>query len=43
MSEKLNKHLMKLMQQPNVMIEKWKIENQSKDFFKMNWNQKIAS
>ena len=34
---------MKLMQQPNVMIEKWKIENLSKDYFKMSWEEKISS
>ena len=33
----------KLMQQPNIMIAKWMIENKNKDFFKMNCNEKISS
>ena len=31
------------MLKPNVWIEKWKIENVRKYYFKMNWEDKIAS
>ena len=42
MSEKMNAKSMQLMLKPNLWIQKWKIENLSKDYFKMNCEEKIA-
>ena len=42
MSEKMNAKSIQLMLKPNLWIEKWKIENLTKDYFKMNWEDKIS-
>jgi hypothetical protein len=43
MSEKVNKKTEQLMLQPNMWMERWKVNNQSVRFFNMNWEEKIAS
>ena len=43
MSEKVNKLTEQLILDPNKWMEEWKVQNESKAFFKMNWEEKIAS
>ena len=39
MSEKVNKKTEQLVLQPNIWMENWKMQNESKPFFKMNWEE----
>ena len=43
MSEKVNTLTEQIMLKPNEWMDNWKVENVSKGFFSMYWEEKIAS